>query len=50
MVKRGNDGEGYVALDEVDFRVYENCPLTPPNAKPTTTTKTPTTAAPQEYK
>ena len=50
VVQRGNDGEGYVSLDEIDFRQFEECPFQPPDAKPTTTTKTPTTAPPTTTK
>ena len=50
VVQRGKNGEGYVSLDEIDFREFEECPLTPPDAKPTTTTKPPTTAPPTTTK
>ena len=50
MVQRSNNGEGYVALDEIDFRAFESCSLQPSDAKPTTTTKTPTTLPPTTTK
>ena len=46
MVHRGSNGQGYVSLDDMVFRNFEECPLFPPEAKPTTTTKTPTTTPP----
>ena len=54
-VERGSSGKGYVALDDVEFRMFEFCEFEPPEAKPgsstlppatTTTTKGPTTAPP----
>ena len=54
-VERGSSGKGYVALDDVVFKMFEECPFTPEDAKPgsstlppatTTTTKGPTTAPP----
>ena len=50
MVHRGSNGQGYVSLDDMVFRNYEECSLYPPEAKPTTTTKTPTTAPPTTTK
>ena len=45
-VQRGNNGQGYVSLDDITFYTWEDCVLQPPNAEPTTTTKTPTTTPP----
>ena len=45
-VHRGNNGQGYVSLDDIKFYGFEECVLKPPNAEPTTTTKTPTTTPP----
>ena len=45
-VHRGNNGQGYVSLDDIKFYGWEDCVLQPPNAEPTTTTKTPTTTPP----
>ena len=50
MVHRGKNGQGYVSLDDVIFHNYEDCALFPPDAQPTTTTKTPTTAPPTTTK
>ena len=50
MVHRGKNGQGYVSLDDVVFRTAETCSLFPPDAQPTTTTKTPTTAPPTTTK
>jgi hypothetical protein len=35
--------KGSVAVDDVKFEYFENCPFTPSNAKPTTTVPPPTT-------
>ena len=54
-VERGTSGKGYVALDDVVFKAFEECIFAPSDAKPgsstippttTTTTKGPTTAPP----
>ena len=45
---RSNKGQGYVALDYVEFRYLEACVFTPPNAKPVLTTMQPTTVEPTE--
>ena len=54
-VERGSSGKGYVAIDDVVFKMFEECPFAPAEAKPgsstlppatTTTTKGPTTAPP----
>ena len=45
---RSNKGQGYVAIDYVEFRYLEACAFTPPNAKPVPTTIPPTTVEPTE--
>ena len=37
---RSNSGQGYVAIDEVEFREIELCEFTPPDAKPVPVTTT----------
>ena len=46
VVTRAAKGKGFVAVDEVEFQHFENCPFTPSNAKPTTTIAPPTTTKP----
>ena len=43
IVQRGNSGKGFVAIDVVEFRLFESCTFNPPNAKPVPTTAPPTT-------
>ena len=43
IIKRGNSANGFVAIDVVEFRDFEACEFTPPNAKPVPTTAPPTT-------
>lgn len=42
-VERGYSAKGYVAVDDVEFRTFELCEFTPPNAKPGSSTIPPTT-------
>ena len=44
LVQRSNSGNGFVAIDEVQFRTFEDCVFTPPEAKPVSTTQAPTTS------
>ena len=46
IVQRGSSGKGFVAIDEVDFRAFEVCEFSPPEAKPVPTTVAPTTQPP----
>ena len=52
VVQRKNSASGFVALDYVEFRLFEGCNFKPDQAKPIpttippTTTKAPTTAPP----
>ena len=41
---RGNSGNGFLAIDDVEFRYIEACEFTPENAKPLPTTTLPTTS------
>ena len=43
MVSRAASGQGYVAIDDIEFVYIELCELEPPNAKPVPTTLPPTT-------
>ena len=44
VMMRTNQWQGYVAIDEIEFRYIEACEFTPPDAKPVpTTTMLPTT-------
>ena len=45
-MNRGQSGKGFVAIDEVEFRFFEICEFSPPDAKPVPTTAAPTTIAP----
>ena len=44
MVQRSDKHQGFVAIDVVEFRYLEDCNFAPPEAKPLTTTKAPTTS------
>ena len=46
MVRRGNSGSGFVAVDAVQFRFLEDCIFNPDQAKPIPTTIPPTTTKP----
>ena len=52
VVQRKNSASGFVAIDSVEFKFFEECKFTPEQAKPIpttippTTTKAPTTAPP----
>ena len=43
VVERAKSAKGYVALDDVEFKTFEFCEFTPPNAKPGASTIPPTT-------
>ncbi len=43
-MQRSNSGNGFVAIDEVEFRYFEECNFAPPEAKPASTTQAPTTS------
>ena len=49
VVGRKASGKGFVAVDDIEFKRFEPpCDLTPPEAKPVTTTQPPTTVEPTE--
>ena len=48
VVGRKESGAGFVAVDDIEFKFIELCEFTPPEAKPVTTTKAPTTVEPTE--
>ena len=48
VVGRKESGKGFVAVDDIEFKFIELCEFTPPEAKPVTTTKPPTTIEPTE--
>ena len=43
MVQRKNSGSGFVAIDSVEFKFFEDCLFAPDQAKPIPTTIPPTT-------
>ena len=45
MVGRKNSGNGFVAVDDIEFKFIELCEFTPPEAKPVSTTTPPSTIA-----
>ena len=47
MIQRKNSGSGFVAIDSVVFKFFEDCKFAPDQAKPIpTTVPPPTTKAP----
>ena len=46
VVGRNSGKQGFVAVDDIEFKFIELCEFTPPEAKPITTTKTPPTTYP----
>ena len=35
-IEGGTQGNGYAAIDEINFNAFEDCPTLPANAQPTT--------------